>query len=96
LQAYYPLDLEADLLIKIFFENVNPFVQILNKESFFADLNKFRIGQLAQPSSFNALLFSIYGLATASLLPRNVLASFEVEREWLLSKYQEAQELALH
>lgn len=96
LQSYLPADAEADLLIKIFFQNVNPFVRILNRETFFADLTRFRAGQLAQSNSFVALLFSIYGLAVASLLPSDVVASFGVEREWLLYKYQEAQEIALH
>ena len=96
LQAYLPPDAESDLLIKIFLQNINPFVRILNKEAFFADLTRFRAGQLAQSNSFIALLFSIYGLAVASLLHSDVVASFGVEREWLLYKYQEAQELALN
>jgi hypothetical protein len=95
LQAYQPPDVEADLLIKIYFENVNPFIRILNKEAFFADLIKFRAGHLTQSNDFNALLFSIYGLAIASLQPTHVLSSFGSEKEWLLSKYQEAQEFAL-
>ena len=96
LQAFLPPESEADLLIKIFFQNVNPFVRILNRESFSADLTRFRAGQLANSSSFIPLLFSVYGLAVVSLLPSDVAASFGVEKEWLLYKYQEAQELALH
>lgn len=95
LKAYQPPDAEAHLLVDIFFENVNPFVRVLNKEIFFADLAKFRANHLANPDEFNAQLFSIYGLAIASLTPRNVLSLFGVEREWLLCKYQEAQEFAL-
>lgn len=96
LQAYLPLEPEADLLIKIFFQKVNPFIRMLNKKSFFADLARFRAGQLANSNIFVALLFSIFGLAVASLLPSEVSESFGVERDWLLYKYQEAQELALH
>lgn len=96
LQAYLPLEPEADLLIEIFFQKVNPFIRMLNKKSFFADLARFRAGQLPNANIFVALLFSIFGLAVASLLPSDVSESFGVERGWLLHKYQEAQEVALH
>ncbi|KZF26915.1 hypothetical protein L228DRAFT_265264 [Xylona heveae TC161] len=95
LSTYQPADTEADFLIKTFFDNVNPFVRMLNEGAFSSDLTKFRLGRLSQPASFNALLFSMYGLAVTSLHPPDVMRIFGVERNWLLNKFHEAQELAL-
>lgn len=95
LHAYHPQEIEATLLQTVFFDNVDPFVRMLNKDAFFADLALFQKGKLIQSNNFTALLFSIYGLAVLSLEPTSILATFGVERDWLLNKYQEAQENAL-
>jgi hypothetical protein len=95
LHTYHPQEIEATLLLTVFFDNVDPFVRMLNKDAFFADLALFQKGKLTQSDNFTALLFSVYGLAVLSLEPTSILATFGVERDWLLNKYQEAQENAL-
>lgn len=96
LASYQPSELEADLLVNTFFNNVDPFVRILHKDSFLADLSLFRKGKLSSVRTFNALLFSVYGLAAASFDPKNMAVTFGANRESILDRYQESQEVALH
>ncbi|KAF7184131.1 hypothetical protein CNMCM7691_004690 [Aspergillus felis] len=96
LAKYHPTPGEAELLMSIFFENVNPFVRVLNKNAFQSDMQRYRTGKHPQPELVDSLLFSIYGLAVMSLESQNAVDMFGLPKEWLLDKYQEAQEIALH
>jgi hypothetical protein len=93
--TYHPGQRQADELIKVFFDSVHPFTGIPNKKSFFGDLEKFRMGKLAQPPIFEALLYSIYGLALSSLPSNAVLGMFSMPKKRSLDRFQDAQELAL-
>ncbi|KAH8705804.1 fungal-specific transcription factor domain-containing protein [Talaromyces proteolyticus] len=98
LESYQPPELEADFLVTVFFNNVDPFVRMVHKDTFLSDLSLFRKGKHPQMRTFTSLLFSVYGLAAASLEPNpnSIVATFGVERESILDKYQEAQEMALY
>lgn len=96
LAKYHPAPVETDQLISIFFENVNPFVPLLNKNAFLSDMDKYRRGKHPQQELVDSLLFSMYGLAVMSLESESVIDMFGPPKGWLLDKYQEAQELALH
>lgn len=96
LAKYHPTSVEADQLLSIFFENVNPFVRMLNKNAFQSDMQRYRTGKHPQQELVDSLLFSMYGLAVMSLESENVIDLFGPPKGWLLDKYQEAQEVALH
>jgi hypothetical protein len=86
---------QADQLIQIYFDNVNPFLRTFNPQVFLTELDQFRLGKHPQAHVFSGLLFSIYGLAPVSLSPSTVKVLFSVAQVWLLKNFQEAQELAL-
>jgi hypothetical protein len=96
LAKYHPTSVEAELLMSIFFENVNPFVRVLNKNAFQSDMQRYRTGKHTQPELVDSLLFSIYGLAVMSLESQDVVDMIGLPKGWALDKYQEAQELALN
>lgn len=96
LAIYHPPAAEANQLVSIFFENINPFIRMLNGNAFQSDMHKYRTGKHPQQELIDSLLFSIYGLAVISLESQNVIDMFGSPKGWLLDKYQEAQEVALH
>jgi hypothetical protein len=86
---------ESNLLCKLFFENVNPFVRVLHQAHFGRELDRYRRGRLDWPRDFEALLSAVYILAINSLRPEVVQRAFAASKETLLAKYQYACQCAL-
>ena len=81
---------ESNLLCKLFFETVNPFIRVLHQAHFGRELDRYRRGRLEWPAEFEALLSSIYLLAINSLRPETVQQAFLTPKATLVSRYQHA------
>ena len=96
LENMHPARLQADLLCKIYFRNVDPFIKLMHKTRFIFDVEQFWQGVLEYSAGFEALLFAIYGLATMSISHEHITTHFPGEtRINLLSRFQMATEVAL-
>src|SRR5579871_2925141 len=67
---------ESNALIRIFFENVNPFIRILHQGYFAKELEQYRRGIFFLPQEFEALLFSIYALSISTISLETVRKEF--------------------
>jgi hypothetical protein len=86
---------ESNLLCKLFFENVNPFVRVLHQAHFGRELDRYRRGRLDWPRDFEALLTALYLLAINSLRPDVIQRAFSTSKDVLLAKHQYACQCAL-
>ncbi|KAE9377571.1 hypothetical protein N431DRAFT_398530 [Stipitochalara longipes BDJ] len=86
---------ESNLLCKLFFESVNPFVRVLHQAHFGRELDRYRRGRLEWPEEFEALLSAIYLLAINSLRPEIVQRAFLTPKAALVARYQYACQSAL-
>jgi hypothetical protein len=86
---------ESNLLCKLFFESVNPFIRVLHQAHFGRELDRYRRGRLDWPREFEALLFAVYLLAINSLRSEVVQSAFGTSKDTLLAKYQYACQAAL-
>jgi hypothetical protein len=95
LTSAHPTLEESNLLCKLFFETVNPFIRVLHQAHFGRELDRFRRGRLDWPREFEGLLFAVYLLAVNSLRPDVVQTAFGTSKDTLLAKYQYACQAAL-
>lgn len=86
---------ESNLLCKLFFESVNPFIRVLHQAYFGRELDRYRRGSIDTPREFEALLFAIYSLTINSLRPEVVQRAFSSSKDALLARYQYAGQSAL-
>jgi hypothetical protein len=66
----HPTIEESNLLCKLFFESVNPFIHVIHQGLFARELERFRRGTFFLPLEFEALLFSVYTLIFEQTLLR--------------------------
>jgi hypothetical protein len=86
---------ESKLLLKLFFQCVNPFIHIVHESSFGRELDQYRRQVFFLPQEFEALLFSIYALTVNSLSAELVETHFFVPKPILLARFQEAAKVSL-
>lgn len=86
---------ESNLLCKLFFESVNPFVRVLHEAHFGRELDRYRRGRVELPREFEALLSAIYLLTINSLRPEIVQRAFSTPKDTLIAQYQYACQSAL-
>lgn len=86
---------ESNMLCKLFFENVNPFIRVLHQAHFGRELDRYRRGSIDFPREFEALLFAIFLLTINSLRPEVVQRIFSTPKHTLLANYQYACQAAL-
>jgi len=86
---------ESNMLCKIFFENVNPFIRVLHQAHFGRELDRYRRGSLDWPREFEALLFAIYLLTINSLRAEAVQMVFSSPKDTLVANYKYACQVAL-
>jgi hypothetical protein len=80
---------ESNLLCKLFFDTVNPFLRVLHEAHFGRELDRYRRGRLDWPKDFEALLAAIYLLTINSLCPDVLKTAFSASKDALLAKYQQ-------
>jgi len=95
LSIVHPTIEESNLLLKLFFESVNPFIHIIHEANFGKELDRYRRGTFFLPQEFEALLFSIYTLTINSLCPDTVERVFSASKYDLLPRFQQAAQVAL-
>lgn len=86
---------ESNLLCKLFFETVNPFVRVLHQAHFGRELDRYRRGRLGRPQEFEALLCAMNLLAINSPQPEIVQRAFGTSKNTLVSQYQYSCQCAL-
>lgn len=86
---------ESNMLCRLYFENVNPFMKLLHQSHFGKELDQFRRGTFEFPQEYEALLFCIYLLAVNSLRPEVVERIFATPKPALVTRFQQAARLAL-
>jgi len=86
---------ESNLLCKLFFKNINPFIRVLHEAHFGKELDRYRRGRLALPREFEALLSAIYLLTINSLCPEIIQSTFSTSKCILVALYQHACQSAL-
>jgi hypothetical protein len=86
---------ESNLLCKVFFDNVNPFMRVLHESLFAREIGQYRRGTFHLPGEFEALLFSMYALAVNSLQEDFVQSVFSTSKDILLSRFQYSAQVAL-
>jgi len=86
---------ESNMLCKLYFENVNPFMKILHQSHFGKELDQFRRGVFEFAEEFEALLFCIYLLAVSSLQPQVVETIFSTAKSVLVARFEHAAQVAL-
>jgi hypothetical protein len=86
---------ESNLLCKLFFETVNPFVRVLHQAHFGRELDRYRRGRLDRPHEFEALLCAMNLLAINSLRPEIVQRAFGTSKNTLVSQHQYSCQCAL-
>ncbi|KAH6665041.1 hypothetical protein B0J14DRAFT_241526 [Halenospora varia] len=95
LSSGHPTLEESNLLCKLFFKTVNPFVRVLHEAHFGKELDRYRRGRLDLPREFEALLSAIYLLTINSLRPEIVQRAFSTSKSTLVVQYQYACQSAL-
>ncbi len=91
----HPSIKESDMLCKLFFQTVHPFICVLHQSLFARELDQYRRGTFIYPRVFEALLFSIYTLTVNSLRADTVLHIFSTSKDVLLARYQYAAQASL-
>lgn len=86
---------ESNLLCKLYFENVNPFIKMLHQSHFGKELDRFRRGAYQFPQDFEAHLFCIYLLAVNSVRPEVVERIFSTPKAALVARFEHAAKVAL-
>lgn len=84
----------SDLLIQAYLNNVDPFLRLIHKPTFFLCVNHFRRGIIPDPELFSCLLFTVYLLALPSLSPAEC-AQLGEEKAVLVSTFREYVERGL-
>ncbi len=95
LTSAHPTIRESNLICKLFFQSVNPFLRILHQTHFVKELEQYRRGSLPMAQEFEVLLFSIYTLTINSLRPAVVESNFLTTKDDLLVRFQYATQVAL-
>lgn len=95
LSLVQPTLTESNILCKLFFKSVNPFIRVLHEPQFGKELNQYRRGTFAFPQEFEALLFSIYTLTVNSLRPDIIEQTFSTPKNTLLTRLKYATQVAL-
>jgi hypothetical protein len=95
LNLVQPTLAESNMLCKLYFENVNPFMKLLHQSHFGKELDQYRRGTFQFPQEYEALLFCIYLLAINSLQPQVVQTTFSAPKVALVARFQHAAQLAL-
>ncbi|KAF2670742.1 hypothetical protein BT63DRAFT_423045 [Microthyrium microscopicum] len=86
---------ESNMLCRLYFENVNPFMKILHQSHFAKELDQYRRGVFPFSEEYEALLFSIYLLTVNSLQPQVVETMFCTAKPALVARFQLATQVAL-
>lgn len=86
---------ESNILCKLFFKSVNPFIRVLHESQFGKELNQYRRGTLSFPQEFEALLFSIYTLTVDSLRSDVIEKVFSTPKQTLLTRFKYGAQVAL-
>lgn len=92
---FYPSVKQSELLCKIFWRIVEPFVKVLHRPKFAKELDQYRRQSHPFQSDFEALLFSIHALAIAALPPEIVQQVFNESKDVMLARFQLEAEKAL-
>ena len=95
LTAMQPTLEESNSIIKIFFENVNPFIRILHQGYFAKELEQYRRRVFFLPEEFEALLFSVYVLTISTTSSERVEKEFGIDKYVLLNRFHHAAQAAL-
>lgn len=95
LTSVQPTVAESNLIFKLFFKSVNPFIRVLHHSYFERELDNYRRGSLAFPLEFEALLFSIHTLTINSLSAGVVERTFSTQKQLLLTRFKNAAQVAL-
>jgi hypothetical protein len=95
LTAIQPTIEESNSIIKIFFEQVNPFIRILHQGYFAKELEQYRRSVFFLPEEFEALLFSIYVLTISTINAETVNREYGVDKMALLDRFHNAAQVAL-
>lgn len=86
---------ESNLLLKLFFQSVNPFIRVLHETYFARELDQYQRGVYYLPLEFEALLFSLYTLTVNSVDQSLIEKLFSVPKAVLLVRFQQATQAAL-
>ncbi len=86
---------ESNLLLRLFFQSVNPFIHVIHEANFRKELDQYRREVFFLPREFEALLFSIYALTINSLNAEVVETHFLVRKHILLARFQQAAQVSL-
>jgi hypothetical protein len=86
---------ESNMLLRLFFQSVNPFIRVLHQSLFARELDQYHRGTLIWPKEFEALLFSIYLLTVNSLRTEVAENVFLESKASLLERYQYAAQVSL-
>lgn len=95
LTSMHPTTEESNLLLKLFFQYVNPFIHVIHETNMARELDQYVRGAFLLHREFEALLFSIYTLTVNSLDKDIIERIFSVPKAILLSRFQQATNIAL-
>jgi hypothetical protein len=95
LTVFHPSIEQSNMLCKLFFECVNPFIMVLHQSHFGKELRHYRRGDFPFPREFEGLLFSVYLLAVYSVRPEVVEQVFSTSKTDMVSQFKKATHLAL-
>ena len=95
LSLMQPALAESNMLCKLYFDNVDPFIKLLHQSHFGKELDQFRRGTFDFSREYEALLFCIYLLAVNSLRPEVVERIFVTPKPALVIRFQQAARIAL-
>jgi hypothetical protein len=86
---------ESNLLCKVYFESVDPFIKLLHQSHFGKELDQYRRGAFLFPHDYEALLFCMYLLAVNSLRAEIVERIFSTPKQALVARFRHAAQAAL-
>lgn len=95
LAAFHPTNEQSNIMCKLFFESVNPFIKVLHQSHFGTELQQYRRGTLMFPREFEALLFSIYLLTINSIGSDITEKIFLTPKGEMVAQLQRATQIAL-
>jgi hypothetical protein len=94
-QPISPPKEQSDVFLRVFSENVSPFVRVLHGPRLTFEVNDFRKGKLPDAHIFECQLFVLFALAIITLKPEECIAEFGQEKSVLIKSFKHAAEHGL-
>lgn len=95
LTSSHPTVEQSNILCKLFFESVNPFIRVLHQSHFGKELSQYRRGTFPFPLEFQARLFSVYTVTANSLRSEVIERIFSSPKHVVVAQFQRATQIAL-